>query len=588
MLDKMKLRLKLWSRSRYILAARRITERLGLKYVRMLVYERSLDAEIPQVEARVPVEIKLVSTEDIKSGQYRGVRLAAGDDPMSHNVALQRLNNGEVCLVAVAEDRIAGYSWIYFKDTKYEPAIEREESFAEDEALLYDSFVIPQFRGNRIAKKLDRERSDFVKLKNYRKARAYVEADNVVERRSIEAVGFYVTKIITCLRVFKFKRIRENPVNRSPLSDRRVSTANENRLIVEPLQNDEEWESFVASSPQGTFYHTLQWKRILEKSFPIKAAYLVVRECNRELVAACPFVIRKELRVIKLLDSLWHSDYGGPLVKEGYAELAMSAVAEYLKQLAHENGITYAMIRFPGKNLCQYFCVDAAKIDTSIGTMLLDLEEKPTDFIWNKVFTKKDAQRKYIRRFEQAGYQIREAEVKSNDLSKFYALYYNNLTYVGGLPLRFKFFENIGTLLTQGEFNILLAEMDGKGIGALGFYACKRTNTIYLAYLGLDRSLENTFHTSHYLYWNALQWAEKFGYRYVSFGSTRSNPSEVHHKLKSKFGAEFNQDYIVYLPFNRGLFFVRLGIAKLWELMRTRLPKCVARRLLTIAEGQPA
>lgn len=587
MLDKMKLRLMLWSRSRYILAARRIMGKLGLKYVRMLVYERPLDVEISQVEARVLVEIKLVSTDDMSDGKYRGVRLAAGDDPMWHNVALQRLNNGEVCLVAMVEGGIAGYAWIYFKDTKYEPAIEREESFAKDEALIYDVAVPPNFRRNKISEKLIERGLSLGKLKGYIKAYAYVEADNVFSMKSFEAVGFYATKIITCFKVFKFKRIREHPVNRSLLSDRQVKTANENRLVVEPLQNEEEWERFVAGSHQGTFYHTLPWRRTLEKSFPLEAIYLVIRDCNRELVAVCPFVIRKELKVIKLLDSLWHSDYGGPLVREGYAELAMSALAEYLRQLAHEKGIAYARIRFTGRDLCQYLCVGTSKIDTSIGTMMLDLEEKPTDFIWNKVFTKKDAQRKYIRRFEQAGYQVREAEVQSDDLSKFYALYYNNLTYVGGLPFRFEFFENISSLLSQREFNILLAEKNGKSIGALGFYACECTNTIYLAYLGLVRSLDNTFHTSHYLYWSALQWAEKFGYRYVSFGSTRFNPSEVHHKLKSKFGAEFNQDYIVYLPFNRGVFFVRLGIAKLWELMGTRLPKCVAHRLLTITGGQP-
>lgn len=356
-------------------------------------------------------------------------------------------------------------------------------------------------------------------------------------------------------------------------------------MIVEPLSDEKEWENFVADSPKGTFYHTLKWRRVLEASFPVEPVYLVIRDSNRNLVGVCPFVIWREMKVMKVLDSLLHSDYGGPLVKEGYADEVLKTLGDYIRQLALKKGITYARIRFSDENLSQVFSADATKTDTYAGTMWLDLQQKPTEFIWNEVFTNREAQRKYIRRFEQDDYRLREANLNSQDLATFYSLYSKNLLQVGGLPFRFQFFENMRQSLYPDNFKILLAEKRESSIGALGFYLLKSLGVIYLTYLGLDRNLENKFHTSHYLYWEALKWAEENGYHHVSFGGTAADPDEVHRRLKSKFGAEFKQDYIVYLPFCRKIFALREMAFKLYQVMETKLPRPIMRKLLGAAQS---
>lgn len=53
-----------------------------------------------------------------------------------------------------------------------------------------------------------------------------------------------------------------------------------NGVIVDPLSDKEGWEDLVASSPRGTFLHTLKWKRILEASFPLVPMYAVIRDSN--------------------------------------------------------------------------------------------------------------------------------------------------------------------------------------------------------------------------------------------------------------------------------------------------------------------
>ena len=350
-------------------------------------------------------------------------------------------------------------------------------------------------------------------------------------------------------------------------------------MIVEPLSDEKEWEEFVANSSKGTFFHTLKWKKVLGESFPFESLYLVIRDSNDKLIGVCPFFITKKLWPFRVLDSLPNSDLGGPLMKEEYKKEAANILKDYFKELSSDKGVTYAKMRLSDRELCEYLKIKASRVDTNSGTMILDLKEKPVDFIWNKVFTKKDRQRKFIRRFERDNFQNREAE-NNEDLNTFYRLYYDNITYIGGSPYPFNYFEDIWTLLyPPNNFNIILTEKKEKCMGALAFFIYKERKTIYLTYLGLDREIENKFHTSYYLYWEAIIFAQKNKIRYVSFGPTPLDPSSVYYSLKSGFGAEFNQDYFLYLPFNRKLFFLRENAIKVGRKMKNRLPKSLVRRM---------
>lgn len=213
MFNNLSIRLNLLSHSRYILAVRYAMQRIGLKYIREQVYERPLDTEIVAVKPKVPVKVRTVSIEDIKNGLYEGIRLASGDEPVQHNEALGRICNGGVCFVAMIENKVAGFAWLYFQKRKYEPAIEREETFRDDEALIYDTFVLSEFRRKGVGSKLNEECLRYIKSKGYKRSLVYVKADNIPSINSFVTVGFYPTKIITCLRIFKFKRIKERPIN---------------------------------------------------------------------------------------------------------------------------------------------------------------------------------------------------------------------------------------------------------------------------------------------------------------------------------------------------------------------------------------
>ena len=344
-------------------------------------------------------------------------------------------------------------------------------------------------------------------------------------------------------------------------------------MIVEPLINEEEWEDFVAKSPQATFFHTLKWKRVLEECLALETQYLTIRDLTGNLVGICPFVALKELWFFKALNSLPDSDFAGPLVEAEHGKEALSALKSYLRELSLAKSITYASIRCPAAS-CEGLRENDSKVDTSLGTMNLYLtDEKTADFIWHRVFTNKGGQRKFIRRCEREGFQNIEMQSKQ-DLARFYTLYHNGMIHIGVSPYPLSYFQSVYHLLYPENFNIMLTT-DGRGkcLAAQAFFIYREKKDIYLMYLGIDRDAENRFHPSDYLHWGMIQWAQRNGFKHISLGTTPSNPSDVQYSTKSKFGATFNQDYTVYIPFNRKLFLLREYIVLLGRRVKNLLPR---------------
>jgi hypothetical protein len=345
-------------------------------------------------------------------------------------------------------------------------------------------------------------------------------------------------------------------------------------MIVEPLSNEDEWQSFVAGCPEGTFFHTLKWKEVLEKSFNVEPLYLVVRNSKREMVGLCPFVIWKELKLFKVIDSLKNSDCGGPLFREGYAGPGAQALMDFLKQLVRNRGITYARLRCSREELCQEFRIPGSRVDTSSGTMILDLQERSADFFWSKGIDTN--RRKAIKRIYRDGFQSKIAK-SLQEVRQFYDIYQENMAYLGGVTYPLTFFENLFDLLTPGSCNILLIARDQECIAGWTFFAYEPTKTIYVNYMGLRRTVYTVFDC---LTWELSKWAEAKSYRYINLGSTPSDPVEIHYRQKFKTGAAFRQDYIVILPLNRIRFLSRELTANFGKRIITRLPKPVQQKVL--------
>lgn len=246
--------------------------------------------------------------------------------------------------------------------------------------------------------------------------------------------------------------------------------------------------------------------------------------------------------------------------------------------------MTYAKIRCPSELLARHFTARGRTVDTSTGSMNLNLEETSSDYVWDKVFSQKSGQRTYIRRFEKDGFQNIEAR-DVNDLDSFYQLYHDNMNHIGGTPHPYSFFRKLWDELYPDYFNILLTVGNGRCVGGEGFFIYPPRRTAYQIYIGLDRNVETQYRTYFYLSWGLIKWCEARGFRVVSFGGTPSDTSSQNYSSKSKFGASFNQDYVVCLPFDRSRFLAREVALKVGRTLQRRLPPALRSKMQKVGFG---
>jgi len=352
------------------------------------------------------------------------------------------------------------------------------------------------------------------------------------------------------------------------IKDRRARTEGMS-MYVEELKDEREWETFVQASPEGTFYHSLKWKEVIEKSFPYSALYLTIKDANGTIVGICPGFILNSMHM-KIYHSTPYSDYGGPVIAKHCIKQASLSLRSFLRNFCSNKDILYAKFCFMDDKLAQSFKSPLSYVDASRGTVEIDLKTTASDFIWNKIFSKNH--RRKIRLIEREGFRAQEAKTKS-DLRDFYNLYYKNMKYIGASPHPCKFIENMWNILYPENLRIWLVEKKKRIGGIVVFKYGQRT---YWVYAGIDRKQSyRKYSIVPYLLWKEIKTAQEEGYNYVSLGGTPSNPKNAYYLQKMSFGSSFHQQEIVWYPLNSvGCFLLltRNKAISAWKTIRNLLP----------------
>jgi len=338
-------------------------------------------------------------------------------------------------------------------------------------------------------------------------------------------------------------------------------------MHVEELKNRKEWTTFLQTSPEGTFYHSLKWKEVIEKSFPCSALYLTIKDSNGTIVGICPGFILNSMH-IKIFHSTPYSDYGGPVIARYRIKQASLSLLSFLQSSCSAKDVAYAKFCFLGDELGRFFKSPLGCIETTKGIMEIDLKAAPSDFIWNKIFS--GNRRRKIRLIKRKGFNAQEARTKS-DLRDFYNLYYQNMKYIGASPYPYEFMENMWSILYPENLHIWLIEKDKRVAGVLVF---KYGQKSYATYAGLDRK-QCVHGLINYLWWKEIKKAEEEGLRYVSLGSTPSDPKNPYSLQKRSFGGSFRQLEIVWYPLDsvgRILLQTRAKTMSTWKTIRNSLP----------------
>lgn len=315
-----------------------------------------------------------------------------------------------------------------------------------------------------------------------------------------------------------------------------------------------DWSRLNLESEEGSLFHTPLWKDILERSFGLRSTYYLVYD-DGEPVALCPW-FEWSMMKLKGLVSLPESDLNNVIIKRPSDRGLVRFVINMSGEMARERGLGFLLLscrdRSAAKNFLELGPLDGCgRYPFPVnGTMSLDLEKTPPDVIWNKVFSKKDGQRKYIKRFEEAGFEIIDRPSKES-LAHFYRYYSENLNHIGARPYGLRHFEVLFDRLPPEMIRMTLLQRGDRVAGGLIAFRWPERKIVYIRYLALNRGLANTFHPPIYLYWDMVKHAYEDGYQKICFGSSPRDIHDKNYKIKAGFGCIYEELFGGFLPLSR-------------------------------------
>jgi hypothetical protein len=338
-------------------------------------------------------------------------------------------------------------------------------------------------------------------------------------------------------------------------------------MYIEELKNESEWEDFLRSIPEATFYHTINWKNILEKSFGYTPAYLTIRD-EGEIVGICPGFVTTPWS-FRIYTSLPHSDYGGPLFSNSHSAKGAILLRELLAKYCAEKGVSYAKINFSGSAPVQFREAPFTYADRSRVIAEIDLKSTQPESVWKAL---PRTMRQGIGHFEKDGYNLEEVNSEFG-LKEFYSLYYSNMMHIGVVPYPYRFFETIWNTLSSREFRMWLIK--GKqNLGGIGCFVYGQR--LYMTYAAINREFSlSRYPIMPYIFWNVSKWCREHDIRHCSLGSTPADSARFYYRQKLMFGAKFLQQETILVPFNclsKGLFIIRKEAISAWKTLRDLLP----------------
>lgn len=191
------------------------------------------------------------------------------------------------------------------------------------------------------------------------------------------------------------------------------------RLTVSRIQQTEThgaWDRYVCDHLEGTGYHLVAWRQVIERTSGHRTVYLMVQDDQREIRGVLPLVFLKSPLFGQFLVSVPYFNYGGVLAD---GEQSRSALVEAAIVAAKELGATHIELRHADGVTLPWPCKDH-KV-----SMRLDLPSHFDELM--KAFPPK--LRSQVRRGGKEGMTV---QVGGLDLlDDFYAVFARNMRDLG-------------------------------------------------------------------------------------------------------------------------------------------------------------
>ena len=175
----------------------------------LIVFELDLGRHADEVDCPLELTFRLASAADISGMDYETYDY---DEP-DKTYCLERLKNGDRCVLALHHEKCIGYFWIM--NGKMELSQFKHIALPENRSYSYKAWVLKEFRGKRVLNAIDRFIIDMLRKEQKEFLLNTVAVDNMPMIKARERMNF---RPVGKVRQFRFLGFRYDHISQRDLS----------------------------------------------------------------------------------------------------------------------------------------------------------------------------------------------------------------------------------------------------------------------------------------------------------------------------------------------------------------------------------
>jgi FemAB-related protein (PEP-CTERM system-associated) len=279
-----------------------------------------------------------------------------------------------------------------------------------------------------------------------------------------------------------------------------------------------DWDRFVETCPDTTFFHRAGWKRVIEQSFGHRTYYLYA-ERNGSIEGVLPLVHVKSALFGNSLSSLAFCVYGGPAAANAEATAALDTAARALADRLDVASLEYRHIaphHYEGAiEKADLYVTFRKPIDPDVEKNMLAIPRK---------------QRAMVRKGQKLGLS---SEIDA-DCKRLYRVYSESVRNLGTPVFSRRYFDTLKATFGE-DCEVLVVIHENEPVAAvMSFYFRDQV----LPYYGGGSIKARDVAANDFMYWEVMRRACERGSRLFDFGRSKRGTGAFDFKKNWGFPAE--------------------------------------------------
>ena len=309
------------------------------------------------------------------------------------------------------------------------------------------------------------------------------------------------------------------------------------------------WKRVVEQSGNGTFYHTWDWKAVMERSFN-ERTYMIVAEQEDEIIGVFPCFCRgvfadsenyKRIPLIQKYNILWSPyprawGYGGPCTLPGININVTKELFDYMGNvIKRDKTIIDCRISPWDQSMTNFFPAKEGWTVTVRQTAVIDLT-KGIEELWKNLNKK---HRNSVRKAQKSNVRIVEAKTEE-DINYFYHVLWKDLVERTGMVCNpYSYFKALWDLSRlNNTIKFFFAKYENKKIASIILIYYKGTILYEHGASLREYALVNS---TNLLLWNAIEDGVERGYKIFDLGGMPPDENSGVYRFKAGWNGTIKQ-----------------------------------------------